>query len=172
MSKELMKSKFVSLPSVRVAIISEPNARISFKFWLLLPLDHMHFFNFFIFFYEYFSVLVNMRPMGAKISKCYSSYKSQPKVLTLFLNFLPNGPHKTTFGIFDILKIEILTDFIRFRNIGPDGSENFKTLPLLQIAAISFETCPEFSFQWSSQNYVYDFGNFEFLIFNDFGTRE
>ncbi len=26
--------------SVRVAIISEPNARISFKFWLLLPLGH------------------------------------------------------------------------------------------------------------------------------------
>ncbi len=29
--------------------------------------------------------------------------------------FLPNGPHKTTFGIFEILKIEILTNFIRFR---------------------------------------------------------
>ncbi len=32
--------------------------------------------------------------MGAKISK-------------LFLNFLSNGPHKTTFGIFEILEIEI-----------------------------------------------------------------
>ena len=28
-------------PSVRVTIISEPNAQISFKFWLLLPLSHM-----------------------------------------------------------------------------------------------------------------------------------
>ncbi len=31
---------------------------------------------------------------------------------------IPNymySPHKTTFGIFEILKIEILTDFIRFR---------------------------------------------------------
>ncbi len=27
-------------PSVCVAIISEPNAQISFKFWLLLPLSH------------------------------------------------------------------------------------------------------------------------------------
>ena len=26
--------------SVRVAFISQPNARISFKFWLLLPLGH------------------------------------------------------------------------------------------------------------------------------------
>ena len=26
---------------VRVAIISEPNLRISFEFWLLLPLGHM-----------------------------------------------------------------------------------------------------------------------------------
>ncbi len=52
--------------------------------------------------------------MGAKISKRYSSYKSQPKVFKLFLNFLPNGPHKSMFGIFEILKIEILTNFIRF----------------------------------------------------------
>ncbi len=53
--------------------------------------------------------------MGEKISKCYSPYKSQPKVFKLFLNFLPNGRHKTMFGIFEILKIEILTNFIRFR---------------------------------------------------------
>ena len=32
----------------------------------------------------------------------------------------------------------------------------------------SFETCPEFSSQWSSQNYGWDFLNFEFPIFNDF----
>ncbi len=40
--------------------------------------------------------------MGAKISKRYF-YKSQPKVYKLVLNFPPNGPHKTTFGIFEIL---------------------------------------------------------------------
>ena len=39
--------------------------------------------------------------MGAKISK-RCSYKSQPKVLKLLLNFFSNGPHKTTFGIFEI----------------------------------------------------------------------
>ncbi len=52
--------------------------------------------------------------MGAKISKPYSSYKSQPKAFKLFLNFLPNDPHKTTFGIFDILKTEILMIFFFF----------------------------------------------------------
>ena len=38
-------------PSVCVAIISEPNARISFQFWLLLSLGHTltHFFFFFFF---------------------------------------------------------------------------------------------------------------------------
>ncbi len=41
--------------------------------------------------------------MGAKISIRYSSYKSQPKVLKLVLNFPPNGPHKSMFGIFEIL---------------------------------------------------------------------
>ena len=53
--------------------------------------------------------------MGATTSKRYYSYKSQPKVFILFLNFPPNGPHKTIFGIFEILKTEILTNFIRFR---------------------------------------------------------
>ena len=53
--------------------------------------------------------------MGAKSSKPYSSYKSQPKALKLFVNFLPNGPHKNTFGIFEILKIEILMIFFPFR---------------------------------------------------------
>ena len=55
-------------------------------------------------------------PMGgaAKISKRYSC-KSQPKGFKLFL-FFPNGPnaHKTTFGIFEILNIEILTFFFSF----------------------------------------------------------
>ncbi len=37
--------------------------------------------------------------MGAKISKRYSSYKEQPNVFKLVLNFPPNGPHKTPLGI-------------------------------------------------------------------------
>ncbi len=37
--------------------------------------------------------------MGMKISKCYSTYKLQPKVFKLIMNFPPNGPDKTTFGI-------------------------------------------------------------------------
>ncbi len=51
--------------------------------------------------------------------------------------------------------------------MGPNGSENFKTPPLLQIAAKSFETCPEFS-SLCSQKYVGHFWNFEFPIFSDF----
>ncbi len=95
--------------------------------------------------------------MGWKISKRYS-YKSQPKAFKLFLNFLPNDPHKTTFGIFEMLKIEILMIFFFvFFNMGPYGRENFKTLLLLQMAAESFQTFPTFSSQWSSQNYIWDF---------------
>ncbi len=58
-----------------------------------------HFFN--IFFLQICLFFVNMDPMGAKLSKRHSSYKSQVKVVNLFLNFLPNGSHKTTCGIFD-----------------------------------------------------------------------
>ncbi len=64
--------------------------------------------------------------MGAKISNRYPSYKSQPKVFKLFLNFLPNGPHKTAFGIFEILKNEILTNFIRFRQHGTQWERKFQ----------------------------------------------
>ncbi len=44
----------------------------------------------------------------------------------------------------------------------------FKTLLLLQIAAKSFQTFPEISSQWSSQNCVWDFWNFENWNFNEF----
>ncbi len=44
--------------------------------------------------------------MGAKISKGYSFYTSQPKVLKLVMNFPPNGSHKSTFGIFDFLTVK------------------------------------------------------------------
>ncbi len=52
--------------------------------------------------------------MGVKSVKRYSSYKSKAKAFKLFLDFLSNGPHKTTFGIVEILKIEILTIFFSF----------------------------------------------------------
>ncbi len=51
--------------------------------------------------------------------------------------------------------------------MGTNGSENFKTL-LLQIAAKRFQTSPEFSSQWSSQNYSWDSWNFENWKNNDF----
>ena len=83
--------------------------------------------------------------MEAKISKRYSSYKLYPKAFKLFLNFLPNGPHKRSFASFVILKIEILMIFFCvFVNMGPNRSENFKTLLLLQIAGESFQTFPDF----------------------------
>ncbi len=94
-SSVVRQSSVVRRPSsVRVAIISEPNARISFKFWLLLPLIHtlgsfFNFLTFFFIFYEYFSFSLTRDPMGAKISKSFSSYNSQPKVFKLLLIFFP-----------------------------------------------------------------------------------
>ena len=102
-----------------------------------------------------------MRPNGSENFKRYSSYKSQLKAFKLFLKFLPNGPHKNLFGIFEILKIEILMICFDFLKMGPYGRENFKMLLLLQIGAESFQTFSKFSSQWSSQNYVWDFLKFE-----------
>ena len=50
----------------------------------------------------------------------------------------------------------------------PYGSQNFKTLLLLQIAAGCFQSFPEFFSQWSSQNNVWNFWNFKSWSFNDF----
>ena len=62
---------------------------------------------------EFFSFPLTWDPMGAKISKRYSSYRLQPKAFKLFLNFLPYGPHETTFGIFEILSFRFLTNIFR-----------------------------------------------------------
>ncbi len=75
-----------------------------------------------------------------------------------FLNFLLIVPHKTTLEIFEILKIEILTIIFSFSlTWDPTGANISKTLLLLQVAAESFQTFPEFSSQWSSQNHGWDF---------------
>ncbi len=56
-----------------------------------------------------------MKPNGSKNVKTLLLLQIAAKCLKLVLNFPPNGPHKSIFGIFEILKIEILTNFIRFR---------------------------------------------------------
>ena len=176
MSAKRMKRKCVPRPSSRrpsvASIISEPTAWILSNFaccfpwaiWLDIFLnvwkkkyENVFFWNV----YEYFSFPLTWGPMGSKISKRYS-YKLQPKVFKRFLIFLLNSPHKTIFRIFEILKTENLTMFVVFVNMGPNGSEDFNTLLILQIADKFFHTCPEFSSQWFSQNY---FGGFEILRF-------
>ncbi len=62
-----------------------------------------------------FFVLLNMGPYGSENFKTLLLLQITAESFQLFLNFLSNGPHKTTFAIFEILKIEILTNFIRFR---------------------------------------------------------
>ncbi len=81
--------------------------------------------------------------------------------------------------IFSILLTNDFGDFLNFENLnlndfffvfvnmGPNRSEKFKALTLLQTrAAETFLICPEFSPEWSSRNYVGNFWNFEFPSFN------
>ncbi len=95
--------------------------------------------------------------MGVKISKRYSSYKSQPKVFKLLLNFVPNGPHKTTFGIFEILKIEILMIFFSLSlTWDPMGAKPSKGYSSLKSVLSLFIFFSELSSQWSSQKCCMD----------------
>ena len=91
--------------------------------------------------------------MGAKISKRYF-YKSQPKVFKLFLNFLPNDPNKTAFGIFEILKTEILMDFISFSlTWDPMGAEiskqySYKSQPKALKLVLNFPANRRRNLRW------------------------
>ncbi len=50
--------------------------------------------------------------------------------------------------------------FFVFINMGPYGSQNFKTLLLPQITFEFFQAFSEFSSQWSSQKYCFGFLKF------------
>ena len=108
------------------------------------------------------------RPSIVRPSVCQLSLNLMHGLLS---NFSCGFPWAIRSDFFWIFEKKFFFDFLRiffvFVNMGPNGSENFKTL-LLQIVAKCFETCPEFFSQWSSQNYVRDFWNFEFLITNFF----
>ncbi len=64
-------------------------------------------------------------------------------------NFSSGFPWAICPDVFIIFEKKTFSDFLRiffvFVNMGPYGSQNFKTLLLLQIAAESFHTLPEFS---------------------------
>ena len=125
MSAELLKSKSLCRPSIRPSSVSQLSLNLRHGFlsnfgccfpWAIRRGNFFIYWKFFFwFFYEYFSFSLTWDAMGANISKRYSSYKSQPKVFKLFLNFLPNGPHKTTFGIFEILSFWFLAIFRKFQ---------------------------------------------------------
>ncbi len=112
MSAELIKSKFVGRPSVNLWHRLSMNLMRGFLSNLAVASPGPYprtFFNlggggifclFVCLFCEYFSFSLTWVLMGAKISKRYSSYKSPPKIFKLCPNFLPNSPHKTTFGAF------------------------------------------------------------------------
>ena len=100
-----------------------------------------------------------------------------------FQNATPPINHSQKFSNFSWIFFSVLTklrlrfwksekwnvnDFFVVVNMGPYGSENLKTLLLLQILVKCFQTWNEFCSHWSSQNYVWPFLEIEFPIFSDF----
>ncbi len=69
------------------------------------------------FFFTNIVFFVNIGPYGSENFKMLFLLQTAAKSFQktkLFLNFLQTDPHRTTLRIFEILKIEILTNFIRF----------------------------------------------------------
>ncbi len=151
MSAELMKLKFHPSPShpfvrpchdyfctpkcsdfFQILIVASPRpyARIVvLKFW-----NKEHIFHLYDFFFSFSLISDHLE------AKRYSPYKSQPKVFEFLLNFLQNGLRVCAFW-----KFEIFPFFSVFVNMGPNRSETFKTILLLQNAAKRFQTCHFFS---------------------------
>ena len=128
-------------------------------------------FFFFLILYEYFSYSLIWDPIGAKISKRYSSYKSQPKSFKLFLIFSQWYSQKYAWNFWKFENWNFNDFFFIFLNIYGYDSQNFKMPLLLQITAEGFQIFPEFSSHWSSQKKSWDFWNFENWNFNDLFFR-
>ena len=99
----------ICLSSVRVTIISEPNAQISFKFRILLSLDHtLRCFLIFwkLIFLRIFSVFINMGPYGRKnFKKATTPTNYSQKFSNFSWNFLSMVLRKVLIWTFDSLKL-------------------------------------------------------------------
>ncbi len=96
------------------------------------------FLKFWVFIFQIvFSFSLTSNAMGAKTSKRYSSLKTRLNPFKLFLTFV-SGAHKHY--SFEFLKFWVFnfSRFFVFVNMGPYGSQNFKTLLLPQINFESF----------------------------------
>ena len=63
-----------------------------------------------------FGALAKKNSENTISKKAYFFYKSQPRFIKLLLNDFPSGPHKTTFGIFEILSFRFLTFFFQIHH--------------------------------------------------------
>ncbi len=113
------ENNLYNVPSVRGPSVSELSLNLMQRFlstfgccipWAIcggiffcLFFDKNYFIFIFSFWFFFTNILFSLSwdPTGAKISKHYSSNKSQPQAFKLFLNFLPNGPH-----VWDFLNFE------------------------------------------------------------------
>ena len=64
--------------------------------------EAMFYLFFFYYFLQIFFVFINMGPYGSENFKTLLLLQIAAEI-QLYLNFLPNGPHKSMFGIFEIL---------------------------------------------------------------------
>ncbi len=129
---------FVRHPSVRVAIISEPNARISFKFGCCFLWDiRSDLFRIFDFFFFFFFLILGT--YGRKKVKTLLFLQIAAESFQTFSEFSSQWSSQN-YG-FEILKVEILMIFFSFfLTWGPYGSQNIKTLLLPPITFESFQT--------------------------------
>ncbi len=176
MSTELMKSKFARRSSVvrlwqRLSLNllhAFPSHQI---FGCCSPVPYARFFFFFLILENmYFGFFLRISFVfiqhGSKnFKKLFLLQLASENVQTLPDFFSQWSSQHYAWNFWKFLKNEILKIFF---SLEPNGIENFNTLFLLQIAAKSFQTWPDFSSQWSSQKRNGDFWNFDFPIFNDF----
>ncbi len=163
MSAELMKSKFVRRPS---SVIPSPVVRLWHRLSLKLLDGLLSNFCcgfpwaicpdvFLIFekkkFFRNFSVFVNMGPYGSQKFKTlllpqisFESFQTFSEISSQW------SSQKYCFGFLKFWVFDFSGILFFFVDMGPYGSQNFKTLLLPQISFESFQAFSEISSQWSS----------------------
>ncbi len=124
----------------------------------------LEFWNFdILIFQDFFFVLFNMWPYG---SQKFQNATPPSNHFWMFSNFFwifcSVVLTKVPFCIFEILRFWFFTTFFRV-NMGPYGSQNFKTLLLPQITFEFFQSFPDFFLSSPDKSTVLNFWNLRFL---------
>ncbi len=140
----------------QILVVASPGPYTQTFFFFIFAKKKIFFFDFL----RIFFVFVNMGPYGSQNFKTLLLPQITFESFQTFSKFSSHWSWQSSFGFLKFGLFDFSGILLVFVNIGPNGSQNFKTLLLPQMTFESFQPFPEFSSQWSSQRYCLGFLKF------------